>query len=111
MRPAPGWRVEVQAHEVGRWSIEGEVLEVRALDETGARIAAAREVARREGLPQWRPLLRRLYLRCRVVERLNGPADDESGGSVRVRITAKSIDRAAPSPPPKTASREEQHGR
>jgi hypothetical protein len=94
MRPAPGWRVEVEAHEVARWSIEEQVIEVRAVNETQARIAAARQVARAAGLPPWKPYVRRVYLRCRVLKRLTDLAKQQ-GGPTKSR--SRSADRA-PSP-------------
>jgi hypothetical protein len=65
-RPAPAWRVQVEAHEVDRWSIAEQVVKVRAINATQARIEAARQVARAAGMPPWRPLLRRVYVRTRV---------------------------------------------
>jgi hypothetical protein len=67
-RPAPGWTVEVDEHDVARWHVEAQTLEVRSISETQARIAAARELHRRLEIPPWRPWLRRTYTRCRVVE-------------------------------------------
>ena len=70
--PAPGWRVRIEAHDLGRWSIPEQIVEVRAVNDVQARIAAAREAHRAGGLPPWRPLLRSTYLRARVL----GQVDD-----------------------------------
>jgi hypothetical protein len=74
-RPAPGWRVHVQAVEVDRWSIREQTLEVRALDPIGARIAATREAGLAAGLPPWKPALRRLYVRTEVLGRIDDDGD------------------------------------
>jgi hypothetical protein len=59
------WRVEIEAHKLAeRWSIEAQVFEpIYAINEIQARIQASRELHRRAGVPPWRPLLRRTYVR------------------------------------------------
>lgn len=70
-RPAPGWRVAIEEHDLhGRWTIPQQVVEVRAVDDVHARIAACRQVHVAAGCPPWKPLLRRTYLRSRVLERV-----------------------------------------
>jgi hypothetical protein len=61
--PRPAWRVSVPEHVVARWRIPEQVLEVNAISDVQARIAATRDVHRAAGVPGWRPLLRRTYLR------------------------------------------------
>lgn len=73
MTPMQAWRVQVEACKVGRLSIVGQVVKVQAVDPTGAQIAAARQVGREAGVAPW--LLRRLYLRCRAPERLEGGSE------------------------------------
>jgi hypothetical protein len=94
VRPAPGWRVQVEAHTVARWSIEAQVLEVRAISDVHARVEAAREVHRRAGVTPWKPLLRTTYRHTRVLERL----DDGRGGRRR-GITAIPSPEGAHAPP------------
>jgi hypothetical protein len=67
----------VAEHEVGRWHVEAQTLEVRAVNETQARIEAARQVAREAGMPPWKPLLRRIYVRTRVVRPTAGRTRDK----------------------------------
>jgi hypothetical protein len=69
MRPEPaqGWRVAIEAHRVGRWTIEKQVLVVRAVDQTQARLSACRQAHRRAGVAPWRPWLRASYLRSKVL--------------------------------------------
>lgn len=80
--PAPGWRVQVDEHDVGRWRVEKQVVEVRAIDPVQARVAAAREAHRVAAIPPWRPLLRFTYLRTRVVGSIVDPVgrDTATGG-------------------------------
>lgn len=82
-RPAPAWRVEVEAHEVARWSIEAQTLEVRAINDVQARIAATHEVQRSAGVAPWKPWLRFTYLRTRVVTSIGQelPETRSAGGS------------------------------
>jgi len=98
-RPAPAWRVAIEAHDLhGRWTIAEQVVEVRAVDDVHARIAASRQVHVAAGCPPWRPLLRRTYLRSRVVERVRergleagcprGTSAASAGVAARLRGTA-----------------------
>lgn len=90
-RPAPGWRVAVEAHDVARWRIEAQTVQVRAINETQARITAVREVHRGAGVPPWKPFARCTYLRTRVVSgaqqlpesrsRIDPPLSQHSGVS------------------------------
>lgn len=53
--PAPAWRVDVEEHELDRWRIPAQVV-----------MLACREAHRMAGVPPWKPLLRRTYLRTRA---------------------------------------------
>jgi hypothetical protein len=80
-RPARGWRVQIGAHDLhGRWTISEQVVEVRAVDEPRARAAACRAAHVAAGCPAWRPLLRRTYVRSRVLGRVE---DVRVGGRSR----------------------------
>jgi hypothetical protein len=56
------WRVEVAEHQVSRWRIPHQVLELYAINQTQARVQGAREVHRRAGVAALRPLLRITYM-------------------------------------------------
>jgi hypothetical protein len=58
--------VDVEEHELDRWHIAAQVVKVRAVDETHARMLACREAHRVAGVPGWKPLLRITFLRTRV---------------------------------------------
>lgn len=94
-RPAPAWKVAIEAHDVARWSIEEQVLEVRAVNEIEARVAACRQVHVAAGVAPWKPLLRITYLRCSVLD----------GSSSVGRPGAASPTRAVSSARPAAASR------
>jgi hypothetical protein len=81
-RPAPAWKVAIEAHDVARWSIEEQVVEARAISDVQARIAACRQVHVAAGVPPWRPWLRTTYVRSRVLGRVEDLAR-AAGGEAR----------------------------
>jgi hypothetical protein len=52
------FRVHLDAHEVGRWSIPANRVEIPAASAEHARLIAVRTVHAARGLPPWLPLVR-----------------------------------------------------
>lgn len=63
LRTRAVWRVDILEHQVARWRIPAQSIEVHAVDEVQARIEATRRAHVAAGCPPWKPLLRMTYLR------------------------------------------------
>ena len=88
----PAWRVKVAEHVVARWMIPAQELRVLAVDETRARIAAARRVQVAAGIPAWRPWLRMTFVRSSVVGRDSDVASCVDAGVVGVGVASSASD-------------------
>jgi hypothetical protein len=63
-KQVPAWTVTVEEHTVaGRWRIDGQVLEVFAVDAVAARVEATRILHVRHAVAPWKPWARYSFLR------------------------------------------------